>query len=79
MSVILILIGALGLIPGLEDVEMEDEWRPPKIQHYKDRPEYWEESWRLEETCFHTNFNEKPSSKVGVEVWAKSTWFNTTN
>ena len=29
----------------------EDEWRPSKLQYYWDRPEYWEESLRLEVTC----------------------------
>ena len=24
----------------------EDKWRPSKLLHYWDRPEYWEESWR---------------------------------
>ena len=27
-----------------------DEWRPSKLQHCWDQPEYFEESWRLEET-----------------------------
>ena len=29
-----------------------------------ERPEYWEESWRLEKTCCHSNSNEKPSADV---------------
>ena len=42
------------------------EWRPSKQQHYWKRPEYWKESWRLEETCCHSNSSEKPS--VGADV-----------
>ena len=54
-----IVIGAFdrvtkGLLKGLE------EWRPSKQQHYWRRPEYWEESCWLEETCCHSNSSEKP-------------------
>ena len=35
----------------------EDEWRPCKLLHFFD-PKYWEESWRLEETCCHSNFKD---------------------
>ena len=33
-----------------------------------DRPEYWEESWRLEETCCHSNSSEKSSANTGVKT-----------
>ena len=71
-----------GLVPGLEHLEIrgrvktlqdwktyksKDKWRPFKLQHYKDRPEYWEESWRLEETCCHSNSSEKPSANADVK------------
>ena len=46
---------------------MADEWRPFKLQYYWKRPEYWEESWRLEETCCHSNSSEKPSAKTDVK------------
>ena len=42
----------------------EDEWRPSKLQHYWERPEYWEESSRHEETCCHLNSSENPSAKT---------------
>ena len=29
--------------------------------------EYWEESWRLGETCCHSNANEKPSAKTDAK------------
>ena len=38
-----------------------------KLQLYQDRPEYWEESWRLKETWCHSNFSEKLSANAGVK------------
>ena len=35
--------------------------------NYWDRPEYWEEFWRLEGTCCHSNSNEKPSANADVK------------
>ena len=32
-----------------------------------DRPEHWEESWRLEETCYHSNFRERPSANADMK------------
>ena len=55
------------LLKGLEDWRLEDEWRPSKHQHYWERPEFWEESWRLEETCCHSNFIERPSANTFVQ------------
>ena len=46
---------------------LEDEWRPSKLQHYWERAEYWEEFWRLEETCCHSNFSEKLSADTDVK------------
>ena len=37
------------------------------IQDYKNRPKYCEESWRLEETCYHLNSSEEPSANAGVK------------
>ena len=45
----------------------EEEWRPSKLQHYWDRLEYWEESWRLEESCCHSNSSGKPSANAGLK------------
>ena len=33
----------------------------------EDQPEYWEESWRLEETCLHSNSSEKSSANAGAK------------
>ena len=35
--------------------------------HYWYRTEYWEESWRLVETCYHSNFSGWPSANAGVK------------
>ena len=47
--------------------KLADDWRPSKRQHYWKQPEYWEESWRLEETCCHSNFCEKTSANADVK------------
>ena len=36
-------------------------------QHYWERAEYWEESWRLEETCCHSNSSERQSADADVK------------
>ena len=56
-----------GLLKGLEDWKLADEWWPFKQLHYWERPEYWEESWRLKETCCHSNSSEKPSANTDVK------------
>ena len=70
VTIIPIVIAAFGtvtkgLLKELEDLEYK--WRPSKLQHYWELPEYWEESGRLEETCCHSNSNEKPSAKNDVK------------
>ena len=34
--------------------------------HHWDLPEYWEESWWLEEICSHSNSRKRPSAKADV-------------
>ena len=70
VTIIPIVIGGFGtvtkgLLKGLEDLAAE--WRPSKQQHYWKRPEYWEESWRLEETCYHSISCERPSANADVK------------
>ena len=72
VTVIPTVIVALGtvsklLAQGMECLKIRDEWKPSKKQHYGDRPEYWEECRRLEETCCHSNSSEKPSANAGVK------------
>ena len=46
-----------GLVKELEDLDAQLVRKT-----LKERPEYWEESWRLEETCCHSDSSEKPSA-----------------
>ena len=62
-----IIIGAFGtvtkrLMKGLEILEMKADWGLSKLLHYWDRAEYWEESWRFEETCCHSDSSERLSA-----------------
>ena len=63
VTIIPIVIGAFdtvtkGLLQGLEDLE---------IGGRVERPEYWEEFWKLEETCCHSNSSERPSANANVK------------
>ena len=58
------LIGAFGTVTKGLLKGLEDGWRPSKRQHYWERPEYWEESGRLEDTCCHSDSSEKPSANA---------------
>ena len=70
VTVIPIFIGSLEKraerVGGLE----EGESRPSLLQHCWDRLEYWEESWRLEETCYQLDFCERSLSNAGVKKLA---------
>ena len=70
-----IVIGAFGtitkgLLKGQEDLEVGG--RVETIQHYWERSEYWKESWRFEETCWHSNSSEKPSANTDVKKISRS-------
>ena len=73
MTIIPIVIGDFGSVTkglwkGLEDLEVGGrELKPSKLQYYWERSEFWEESWRLEEICFHSNSNERPSANTDVK------------
>ena len=56
--------------------KLADERRPSKLLHYRERPEYWEESWRLEETCCHSSSSERPSANADMK---NSQWVNNNN
>ena len=71
-TIIPIVIGAFGtitkgLLKGLDDLEVGDEWRPSKWQPYWKQPEYWKESWRLEEICIYSNSSYRPSAIADVK------------
>ena len=52
-------IVTLGLVQGLEGLEIRGR-------------EYYEESWRPEDTCCHLDSSEKPSTNAGVKISKKS-------
>ena len=66
MTTIPIVIGAFGTVTkglqkGLEDLEVG------RLLHYWERPEYWEEFWRHEETRCHSDSSERPSANDDVK------------
>ena len=70
VTIVPIVIGAFGtitkgLLKGLENLEVGERVETIQIDYWE-RPEYWEESWRLEETCCHSNSSEKPSANTDV-------------
>ena len=72
VTIIPIVIGAFGtvtkgLIKRLEDLKKQKEWRPSKLLHYWERPEYWEVSWRLGDTCCLSDSCERPSASANVK------------
>ena len=72
VTIATIVIGAFGtitkgLLNGLEDLEVGGRVDTIKLLHYWERPEYWEESWRLEETCCYSNSSERPSANADVK------------
>ena len=71
VSFIPIIIAALstvtkGLIKKLEDLQIRG-CVETSLVNYWDQPEYWEESWWLEETCCHSNSIENPSAFANVK------------
>ena len=72
VTIIPIVIGASGtvtkrLLKRLEDLEVGGWVKTIQLLHYWKRPEYWEESWGLEETCCHSNSSERPSANADVK------------
>ena len=81
VTIIPIVIGAFGTVTkdyqsDWRTWELKDEGRPSKIQHCWEWAEYWEESWRLEETCWHSNASEKPLVNVDVKnpLWGNNNY-----
>ena len=71
VTVIPTVSGALGTVTKeleqeLEDLEIKGQVETSQ-QHFWDWPEYWEESWRLVETCSHSDSSKKLSANAGVK------------
>ena len=67
VTVIPIVIDALGmilkgLIKGMEELEIRGH-----TETIQDQPEYWGEFWRLEETCCHSDSSKRLSVNDGEE------------
>ena len=56
-----------GLLKRQDDFLVSGRVEPSKLQYYWEQPEYWEESWRLKETCCHSNSRERPSVSTDVK------------
>ena len=56
-----------GLQKGLVNVEIRRIEIIP-TQHCLDWIEYWEQSWRPEETCCHSDSNERPPANNNDEI-----------
>ena len=72
VMVILIVIGILEMIPkglesGLGELKIGGQITTIETTAVLILPEYWEESWRLEETCCHSNSSKSVSANTGVE------------
>ena len=71
VTVMPIVISTHGTVPkpwksNWKSRKFEHKTRPSK-QHCWDQTEYWEESWRPEETCCHSDSHEGPSANAGVK------------
>ena len=72
VTIVPIVIGALGtvtkgLLKVLEDLEVGGRVETIQTTAFWGRPEYWDESWRLEDNCCHSNSSEKPSANTDVK------------
>ena len=70
-TIIPIVIGVFGtvikvLLKGLKDLEVEGRVETIQTTTLWRTREYWEEPWRLEETC-PSNSREKPSTNADVK------------
>ena len=54
-------------LPSWKSWKLEEDPRSFKLQHSWDRPEYWEESWKLKEICCRSVSSERLSAEVGVK------------
>ena len=69
VTIIPIVIGAFGTITkglqkGLEDLEVGGRAETIQTTTLLEQPEYWEGSWRLKETCCHSNSSERTSANT---------------
>ena len=81
VTVIPLVIGAFGTIPRwlvreLEDLEIRGQVETIQTPALSRSAKYWEESWKLEETCCHENAREKPPVNAGMKNSKRSNkWY----
>ena len=70
VPMLIVAVGTVskGFVRKLDELKWENERRSSKLQHCWEQPEYWEESWRLEETYCHLDFGERPSAIIGISL-----------
>ena len=56
-----------GLLKGLEDLEVAGRVETIQTTALLKQREYWEESWRLKETFYHSISSERPSDVADVK------------
>ena len=72
VTIVPIVIGALGtitkgLLKGLEDLEVGGRIETIQTTALLRTARILRESWRLEETCYHSDSSEKPSANADVK------------
>ena len=55
------------LVKGEEDLEIKGQVETIQSTVLSRSAEYWEESWRLEVTCYHSKSSDKSSTNAGVK------------
>ena len=65
-----------NLVKGLEELAISGGIKTIQIQHCWDRLEYWEESWRLEVTRWHSSYSIRPPAK---QAWKPQKEWNNSN
>ena len=70
-EIVLIVIGTFGtvtkgLLKGLEDLEFGEGVQTTQTAALLRTVRILEESWRLQETCCHSNSSERPSANADV-------------
>ena len=56
-----------GWWTGLEELKNGGGKKPSKLQPCWGRPEYWEESWRIDETCCPSDSSESSLTNGSVK------------
>ena len=72
VTVIAVVFGELTTVPEADEKKSSNgkskvESRPSRSKHCRDKTDYWEGSWRIEETCYHVCSCETQQFKPGVK------------